>query len=539
MSKLSIQNKLIATFLVITVLFGIALWFALSGMQNINRSFNSYFESNLVILTEIQDMYSNGLLSGIALRNLVLNPKLKKAPEVTRQSIKKFDDGFEVIQYLAEGNTALLAELAKVDKDWQIAKAAKLKTLELMKQGKQEQAIITLIGKEHPFWRKVRVGLQDIVAQETENIQILRDKLDSDSRATLTTALVFTVFAIVCGIILGGLVTLTIKRSFNHITHSLNDIATGEGDLTQRLDDSGKDEVAVLSRAFNIFIQRIHEMVKHVSSSTHQLTAAAEEMSSISEQTLQGVTRQQAETEQAATAMNEMTSTVQEVARSAHDASTAATEADQEANNGNKVVNLVVNEIRELASEVQTSATAINELNGDTENIDSVLVVIRGIAEQTNLLALNAAIEAARAGDQGRGFAVVADEVRTLASKTQESTQEIQQMIERLQAGAKSAVVAMEKGQEQANSTVERAEEAGKVLKCITETVARIADKNTLIATAAEEQSSVAEEINRNVVTVNEIATETAEGAQQNAASSNKLSQLALELQKLVSSFRI
>lgn len=539
MFKLSIQNRLIAAFLSITILFSIALWFSLSGMQNINRSFNSYFETNLVVLTEIQDMYSNGLLSGIALRNLVLNPKLKKAPKITRQSIKKFDDGFEVIKYLAEGNTALQAELAKVDKDWQISKVAKLKTLELMKQGKRDQAIVKLTGTEHPYWRKVRIGLQDIVAQETENIQILRDKLDSESRSTLTTALVFAVFAIVCGIILGALVTLTIKRSFSHITHSLNDIATGEGDLTQRLDDSGKDEVAVLSRAFNIFIQRIHDMVKHVSSSTQQLTAAAGEMSSISEQTLQGVTRQQAETEQAATAMNEMTSTVQEVARSAHDASTAATEADQEANNGNQVVNRVVNEIRELASEVQTSATAINDLNGDTENIDSVLVVIRGIAEQTNLLALNAAIEAARAGDQGRGFAVVADEVRTLASKTQESTQEIQQMIERLQAGAKSAVVAMEKGQEQANSTVERAEEAGKVLKCITETVARIADKNTLIATAAEEQSSVAEEINRNVVTVNEIAAETAEGAQQNAASSNKLSQLASELQQLVSSFRI
>ncbi|HEB55477.1 MAG TPA: methyl-accepting chemotaxis protein [Gammaproteobacteria bacterium] len=539
MFKLSIQNRLIAAFLSITILFSIALWFSLSGMQNINRSFNSYFETNLVVLTEIQDMYSNGLLSGIALRNLVLNPKLKKAPKITRQSIKKFDDGFEVIKYLAEGNTALQAELAKVDKDWQISKVAKLKTLELMKQGKRDQAIVKLTGTEHPYWRKVRIGLQDIVAQETENIQILRDKLDSESRSTLTTALVFAVFAIVCGIILGALVTLTIKRSFSHITHSLNDIATGEGDLTQRLDDSGKDEVAVLSRAFNIFIQRIHDMVKHVSSSTQQLTAAAGEMSSISDQTLQGVTRQQAETEQAATAMNEMTSTVQEVARSAHDASTAATEADQEANNGNQVVNRVVNEIRELASEVQTSATAINDLNGDTENIDSVLVVIRGIAEQTNLLALNAAIEAARAGDQGRGFAVVADEVRTLASKTQESTQEIQQMIERLQAGAKSAVVAMEKGQEQANSTVERAEEAGKVLKCITETVARIADKNTLIATAAEEQSSVAEEINRNVVTVNEIAAETAEGAQQNAASSNKLSQLASELQQLVSSFRI
>ncbi len=539
MLKLSIQNKLIIAFSIITVLFCIALWLALAGERQVSRSFNQYFDKNQIILTEIQNMYGNGLLSGIALRNLLLNPKLKKPYKVTPKAIKLFDEGFKRVKSLARGNQPLLDSLAKVDKSWQLSKAAKLQSLALMKQGEQEQAVHTLTTVEHPNWRKVRVGLQGIVDQEIRNIQQLRDKLDADSSATQTMTLVIAVIAILAGIILATLVTLAIKRSFSRVTQSLNDIAAGEGDLTRRLDDSGNDEVAILSQAFNRFIQRIHELVKHVYASSQQLTSAAEEMSSISQETLEGASRQLSETEQAATAMNEMTSTVQEVARSASEASAAAREADQESNSGNSVVNQVVNEIRDLADEVNVSARAINELNVDTENIGTVLVVIRGIAEQTNLLALNAAIEAARAGEQGRGFAVVADEVRTLASKTQESIQEIQQMIERLQAGAKSAVAAMEKGRDKTESTVARAEEAGQVLAHITEAVARIVDMNTQIATAAEEQSAVAEEINRNVVTVNEIANQTADGAQRNSVSSSELSRLSSELQQLVGSFRI
>jgi methyl-accepting chemotaxis protein len=246
MFKLSIQNKLIVAFSTITVLFCIALWLALSGMQNANQSFNNYFEKNQVLLTEIQDMYGNGLLSGIALRNLVLNPKLKKPFIVIPKAIKKFDDGYKRVQSLAANNPALLESLAKVDKNWQISKAAKLRTLEFMKQSNLDKAVLTLTKQEHPSWRKVRVGLNGIVEHESKNILVLRDKLNSDSRSTLTFTLVIALIAILCGVILGTLVTLTIKRSFNNVTKSLDDIASGEGDLTQRLDDSGKDEVATL-----------------------------------------------------------------------------------------------------------------------------------------------------------------------------------------------------------------------------------------------------------------------------------------------------
>ncbi|NIA02649.1 MAG: methyl-accepting chemotaxis protein, partial [Planctomycetia bacterium] len=253
----------------------------------------------------------------------------------------------------------------------------------------------------------------------------------------------------------------------------------------------------------------------------------------------ENVDKQQAETGQVATAMNEMTTTVQEVACNATQTAEAANKANTETDSGRQIVTKTIESITELASEVETAAITIQQLESDSENIDSVVDVIRGISEQTNLLALNAAIEAARAGEQGRGFAVVADEVRTLASRTQESTLEIQSMIESLQTGAARAVEVMEQGRNKAQGSVENAARAGESLNVITSTVATISDMNTQIASAAEEQTAVAEEINRNIANISLLGDQTSEGARQTAASSEEMAQLAVQLQGLVGQFKV
>jgi len=249
--------------------------------------------------------------------------------------------------------------------------------------------------------------------------------------------------------------------------------------------------------------------------------------------------RQQTETDLVATAINEMSATVQEVATNASDAETAAQNAKTESLNGTKVVMDTIDSINTLANEVEHSAEVIHKLEEDAGQISDIVNVIRGIAEQTNLLALNAAIEAARAGEQGRGFAVVADEVRTLASRTQESTTQIQEMIEKLQAGTRKAVTAMNANREKAQETVEHASKTSDSLLAISSAVQIINDMNTQIATAAEEQTAVAEEINKSIINISQVAEESTAGSELTLASSNDLTNLAGELVELVLKFRV
>ncbi len=404
--------------------------------------------------------------------------------------------------------------------------------------GKRRIDAYTVRTEIGPLMDRVTKNLNALVEQQvvstTEIGHSLSTRLDAVVAFILLLFLIGVGSAAVVAWGIDALVTLPLKSA----VAAMRDISEGEGDLTQRLKVKGKDEIAQLGHSFNRFAEKIQQLVSQVTGFTGTLASAASEMSAITETTSIGAKRQHEETDQVASAITQMMSTVNETARNASEAATAAQHADIETTAGRDVVTKTVSSINSLAHEIDRVSTVIHRLGDDTENIGKVLDVIKGIAEQTNLLALNAAIEAARAGEQGRGFAVVADEVRTLASRTQQSTREIQEMIERLQSGSKEAVSAMDESRTMAQSTVDQSTKAGESLDVIAGAVSTINTMNTQIATAMVEQNAVAENINKSIVNISQVSDQTAEGSQQTAKASENLSRLAVELQTLLSQFK-
>ena len=343
-------------------------------------------------------------------------------------------------------------------------------------------------------------------------------------------------FILVCGVFV--LLYGKIIKPINSLQGSLKNLNSGDGDLSRRLPAGSKDEFGEIVSEFNHFIDSFQGLINKIDKSIDPVVEVASVVSANGEKTREGAQSQAQETDQVATAVTEMAAAVNEVASNASITMNATKEAEDKAEDGRGVVTETVMSINALADEMNHASEVIKKLEGFSVEIGSVLDVIKGIAEQTNLLALNAAIEAARAGEQGRGFAVVADEVRTLAGRTQNSTDEIQRMIDQLQGAAGEAVTVMERGHEKVEVSVENASKAGEALNGITESVTTIASMTAQIASSAEEQSKVSEEINENIVRISQIAEKTVSRASDTSEKSGQLGGLAQDLDKLVSRYR-
>ncbi|MGR3895585.1 HAMP domain-containing protein [Pseudomonas sp. 1176_21] len=376
--------------------------------------------------------------------------------------------------------------------------------------------------------------LIDLSQQMSRSLTQLRDDESQHAQSMLALA---TALALFFGILASWAITRQIVVPLRHTLGAVDRIASG--DLRHDLRVERSDELGQLQHSMQRMTVNLRQLIGGIGDGVTQIASAAEQLSAVTEQTSAGVNNQKVETDQVATAMNEMAATVQEVARNAEEASEAAQMADQQAREGDRVVGEAIDQIERLAAEVEHSSEAMGQLKAESAKIGSVLDVIKSVAQQTNLLALNAAIEAARAGEAGRGFAVVADEVRSLAQRTQQSTEEIEELIAGLQNGTQQVATVMDNSRSLTGSSVELTRRAGTSLETITRTVSSIQAMNQQIAAAAEQQSAVAEEINRSVMTVRDVSDQTSAASEETAASSVELARLGTHLQTLVARFSL
>ncbi|WP_428624795.1 HAMP domain-containing methyl-accepting chemotaxis protein [Sedimenticola sp.] len=390
-----------------------------------------------------------------------------------------------------------------------------------------------------PLFHEIDTKLNALESLQSEAIsQTNTTLIDESDRTTLTVSVLMGI-GLIIGLFMGWLISRAICKPLGEVVNALDDIAHGEGDLTRRLESRSQDEIGHLAQAFNTFIIKIQGLVQHTANATGQVINAVAETEESTRHISRMVLAQEQETQQVATAIHQMSATISEVASNAASASEATRSATQEAAAGHQTVDETAHSIQALHSEITQAAQIIGQVEKNSEGIGSVLDVIKGIAEQTNLLALNAAIEAARAGEQGRGFAVVADEVRNLATRTQESAGEIEEMIHNLQNNTHQAVKAMEKGCSTAEENVQQANSARTSLEAINAAIETINAMNRQIALASEQQSSVSDEINRSIISISEESKSAAKLSQQSMTTTTHLGHLAAELQQVVQQFKI
>jgi len=555
-SNLPVKTKIVGNTGILLILLACSALYGIYAMTQIGASLQTITKADIPLTSKITNITEHQLQQALHLeRALRFSGALQKNIALFKQEMQRFETiNQQIEEEIREGES--LAETVKDLSAEEKAEFARVDVaLKKIETGQREYA-----QQVRTVFTHLNEG--NITAAEAlvERVEAKEDQLDEELHAllgeisgftaqaslhagqqeqsALGTLAAITVTALLLGMALSWLITGNITRRLSQVSQGLKAIASG--DLRQQTGGrDGRDEIGSLKASAQEMHTRLLEMIGHIGETTGQLSAAAEEMSIVTVQTREGIQQQQSETEQVATAMNEMTATVQEVANNITLSAEAAESTYRDTDNGRQIIEGTIQEIQQLASRIERGAETVQQLEQHSEEISGVLDVIKGVAEQTNLLALNAAIEAARAGEQGRGFAVVADEVRTLASRTQQSTEEINQMINSLQSVSQAAVLVMTESQEQVQSVVTQATAADATFTEIRDAVAHINDMSGQIASAAEEQSCVAEEINRNIVQINDIAGETATGAEHTATASQDLAHMATELQSIVRQFRV
>ena len=409
--------------------------------------------------------------------------------------------------------------------------------VQLSTEHRLEEAVAMVNGEMNQLADQMTASLNELIALNNHHANTATDLAEVVYKEARVWVIGLLIAAVVLTVVLALTLTRSIVRPLAQSLQVAEVVATG--DLTPQISVQGKDEPARLLAALKQMQQSLRDTIGRISDSSSQLASASEELSAVTEDATRGLMQQSQEIEQAATAVNQMTTAVEEVASNAVATSEASRESDRIARQGREQVRLTVTSIEDLAAGVTANAEEVGQLAQQVHGITKVLDVIGAIAEQTNLLALNAAIEAARAGDAGRGFAVVADEVRALAHRTQQSTREIEQMIDGIQQGTNRAVEGMQQTNERARGTLEGAHAAGAALEEIAAAISLINERNLVIASASEQQAQVAREVDRNLTNIRDLAMQTSAGANQTNAASQALSQLAIELNGLVGRFSV
>ncbi|MDK8463042.1 methyl-accepting chemotaxis protein [Marinobacter sp. SS13-12] len=447
----------------------------------------------------------------------------------------------DAVEYVVEAENALISLRDMQERggdDWKQAE-------QILDGAKSYEALLkkyeTSISEPADITRSLEEQMYAVATDTINSMEELKYDQQTELQEIYDLAvaeiLIVTVFAFGIAIVLGWVLTRSITRPINEAVEIANKVASG--DLTVNVHSQRGDEFGQLLAAFATMITNLRELIREIETGASSIASSSEELSTVTNQTSKGVAEQQSQTDQVATAMNEMVATVNDVAKSAEAAFEAANHASEKSGNGEKAVR----ETLELVANLNTqSANVMKQLSGlqaETNNIATVLDVIKSVADQTNLLALNAAIEAARAGEHGRGFSVVADEVRSLAQRTQSSAAEIETLISNLVSSADTSVTSMEAGNKLAEQTLERARLAGTVIQEMAQGVEEIRQYNSQIATAAEEQSSVAEEINQNVTLIRDVGDQSAASTEQVSAASEELARLAEGLNTQIARFKV